>query len=67
MTIQQLEQRLVDLERQVAELRAQSKPLQPYASVGETFGLFADDPEFDDVIRLGREYRAQANTENGEC
>ena len=67
MTIQQLEQRLVDLERQVAELRAQSQSLQPYPSVGETFGIFASDPEFDEVVRLGREYRAQANTENGEC
>lgn len=67
MTIQQLEQRLVDLERQVAELRTQSRPLQPYSSVSDTFGVFANDPDFDDVVRFGREYRAQANTENGEC
>lgn len=67
MTIQQLEQRLADLERHVAELRAQSQLLQPYPNIGETFGIFANDLEFDDVIRLGREYRAQANTENGEC
>jgi len=26
-----------------------------------TVGMFADDPGFDDVIRLGREWRAEAN------
>jgi hypothetical protein len=32
--------------------------------VEETFGMFGDDPEFDEIIRLGREYRDQANTED---
>jgi hypothetical protein len=61
MTLEQLEQRIDDLERQLAELRRDSKPLGPVPRVEDTFGMFADDPEFDDIVRLGREYREQAN------
>jgi hypothetical protein len=61
MTIQQLEQRVLDLERQVAELQRAVKPLRPYSSVADTFGLFANDPDFDEIVRLGREYRDAAN------
>lgn len=61
MTQQQLEQKLEELEREVAELRRAIKPLRPLQSVPETFGMFADDPEFEDVARLGREYRDQVN------
>jgi phosphopantetheine adenylyltransferase len=67
MTIQQFEQRLSDLERQVAELQRESKPLRPFASVKDTFGMFANDPEFDEIVRLGREYREQANSEDEGC
>ena len=63
MTIQQLEQRVLDLERQVAELQRAAAPLRPYANVRETFGLFADDPDFDEIVQLGREYRNEANAE----
>ncbi len=61
MTIEQLERKVNDLERQVAELRRELKPL---GSVAETFGMFADDPEFDEIVRLGREYREQANAKD---
>lgn len=64
MTLEQLEQRLHDLEREVAELRAELKPLRPLKSVRDTFGMFADDPGFDEVVRLGREYRDQVNSED---
>ena len=47
MTLEQLERRVDDLERQLAELRRDSKPLRPLAGVDEMFGMFADDPEFD--------------------
>ena len=57
MTLEQLEQRVHALELEVAELRRQLKPLQPLPSVAHTFGMFANDPEFDEVIRLGREFR----------
>ena len=64
MTIDQLERRVHDLEQQVAELRRELKPLRQMGSVAETFGMFADDPEFDEIVRLGREYRNQANSED---
>ena len=61
MTQQQLERKMADLEREVAELKREIKPLRPLHSVSDTFGMFADDPDFEDVVRLGREYRDQAN------
>jgi hypothetical protein len=63
MTLEQLEQRVNDLERQLAELRADLNPLRPLGSVRDTFGMFRADPEFDDIVRLGREYRNQLNTQ----
>jgi hypothetical protein len=67
MTLQQLEKRLTDLERQVAALQQQARPLRPLASVQDTFGVFANDPEFDEIARLGREYREQVNSEDDGC
>jgi hypothetical protein len=64
MTLEQLEERVHELERQVAELRTGPTPLRPMGSVEETFGMFADDPEFDEIVRLGREYRNQVNAED---
>ena len=64
MTLEQFQQRVHDLERQVAELRNELNLLRPLANMHETFGMFADDPQFDDIVRLGREYRNQANSEN---
>lgn len=63
MTIQQLEQRLSDLERQVAELQREVKPLRPLLNVNDTFGMFANDPDIDEIVRLGRDYRERANSE----
>jgi hypothetical protein len=63
MTLEQLEQRVLDLEKQVSALQRDIKPLRPLARVEDTYGMFADDPEFDEVVRLGREYREQANAE----
>ena len=67
MTLQQLEQRLTDLERQVAALQQQVRPLRPLASVQDTFGIFANDPEFDEIARLGQEYREQVNSQDDGC
>ncbi len=64
MTLEQLEKRVHDLERQVAELRGEQRPLRSLSSVGDTFGMFAADPEFDEIVRLGREYRDQVNSED---
>ena len=63
MTRKQLEQRVDDLERQVAELRGESQSLRPLGDVQDTFGMFAADPELDEVARLGRQYRSQVNSE----
>ncbi len=61
MTLEQLEQRVKDLERQLAELRDRVDVPRGPESVEQTFGLMGDDPEFDEIVRLGREYRRQAN------
>ncbi len=63
MTLEQLEQRVENLERQVEEMRRELRPLSPLKSMDETFGMFADDPEFDEIVRQGRKYRNQANAE----
>jgi hypothetical protein len=67
MTIQELEVRLGALEHQVAELKREIKPLRPLSDVRETFGMFANDPGFDEVVKLGREYRDEINAEGAEC
>ena len=61
MTMKQLEQRVTALERQVAELRREFIPLRPLNKVEETFGMFGDDPDFDEIVRFGREYRYRQN------
>ena len=63
MTLEQLETKVNDLERQVVQLQRALQSLRPLGRVEETFGMFADDPDLDEVLRLGREYRDQANTE----
>jgi hypothetical protein len=67
MTLDQLERRVIELERQVAELRNEPPPLRPADSPADTFGMFRDDPLFDDIVRLGREYRDQVNAEADGC
>jgi len=61
MTIEQLEQKVNELAAEVAELRKEIKPLRPFENIQATFGMFANDPEFDERVRLGREYRKQVN------
>ena len=64
MTLEQLEERVNDLERQLAELRGELKPAGARHSPHSTFGMFGDDPELDEIVRLGKEYRHQVNTED---
>ena len=56
---QTLEKRVEELERKVAELGA--KPSLPARKKDpwRTFGIFQDDPDFQEAVRLGREYREQ--------
>jgi hypothetical protein len=63
MTLQQLESRLSELERQVTALQQAANQPRPLSSAQDTFGMFANDPEFDEIVRLGHEYRQQMNAE----
>ncbi len=64
MTLEQLEERVIDLERQLAELRGEPNPSGSRSCPETTFGMFGDDPELDEIARLGKEYRCQVNTED---
>ena len=58
MTVAQLEERLVALERTVDELKAHlARTTPPRRWWVEDAGRFADDPVFDEMVRLGRAYR----------
>jgi hypothetical protein len=63
MTIEQLERRVTELERELANVRTTIQTMQPFNSVEDTFGIFANDPYFDDMVKLGREYRDRVNSE----
>ena len=63
MTLEQLEYRLASLEDQFAKWKAHAEHDRPKGDWRATFGMFADDPGFDEILQLGREYREQANQE----
>jgi hypothetical protein len=53
-----LEKQLAELQQQVAELRKRLLPTESKADWFEKVaGSFKDDPEFGEVLRLGRECR----------
>ncbi len=53
-----IEQRLANLEREVAELRQRLDRLDPRQNwLDRISGSLKDYPEFEEVIRLGREFR----------
>jgi hypothetical protein len=59
MTLAEIEQRLLALERTVAHLQVQqgrSGDLSRRWWVDDA-GRFADDPVFDEIVRLGQAYR----------
>ncbi len=58
MTTAQLTERLLALEKTVEELKSQMKHSPPGRRWWvDDAGRFADDPVFDEMVRLGREYR----------
>jgi hypothetical protein len=67
MTGLTIEDRLAVVEREIAELkrRLPAEPLQE-DWVDAMSGVFANDPEFDEVVRLGREMREADRMEYGE-
>jgi hypothetical protein len=61
---QTLEQRVEELEKKVGELNAQVLQLRPLEKDWRrTFGIFQNDPDFEEAVRLGREYREQQTYE----
>ena len=60
-----LEDRVAELEREVAILRNQvAKKSETKDWISQISGKFKDDPEFDEILRLGREYRAAQRDES---
>jgi hypothetical protein len=54
-----IEQRLETVERDLATLRGEVKTLKPDPNwISAISGTFKGDPEFDEVLRLGKELRA---------
>ena len=56
---QTLEKRVEELEKKVALLSEKEILPAPKKDPWRTFGVFKDDPYFDEAVRLGREYREQ--------
>jgi hypothetical protein len=54
MSLAEIEKRLATLENSVKELQEKTKASNPWASV---IGHFANDPIYDEIIRLGKAYR----------
>jgi hypothetical protein len=53
-----IEQRLANVERELAELKGELQTLKPARNwIDSICGTFRDDPEFDEVLRLGKEIR----------
>ena len=53
-----IEQRLEHVERELASLKGEVKSQKPDPNwISTICGTFKDDPEFDEVLRLGRELR----------
>jgi hypothetical protein len=58
MTTAELAKRLATLEKTVADLKAKLEKADPALPWWEAHaGRFANDPIFDEMVRLGREYR----------
>jgi hypothetical protein len=55
---QTIEERLSDVERELAELRRRIPPQPDGKSwVERIAGTFKDDPDFDEIVKFGREFR----------
>ena len=59
MSLAELEKRVTALEEAVARIEAQVAPTPATQRHWwhDDAGAFADDPVFDEIVRLGREYR----------
>ena len=55
----QFEERLQKLEAQVQELQKTTGQVKPVPWHRQALGQFKDDPVFDEIVRLGKEFRDQ--------
>jgi len=60
---QTLEKRVEELERKVAALSQQSVVSSRKKDWRRTIGIFQNDPDFEEAVRRGREYREQQTYE----
>jgi len=60
---QTLERRVKELEKMVAKLSTQPARSNHRKDWRRTVGLFRNDPDFEEAVRLGREYREQQTCE----
>jgi hypothetical protein len=67
--VQTLAQRVDELEKQVAELSGLVKRTRRQKDWRRTIGIFQNDPDFEEAVRLGRAYREQQTyeQENASC
>ena len=53
-----IEQRLTQVEKELSDLKLHVQNLQPRGNwIDAITGTFNDDPEFDEILRLGKEIR----------
>ena len=53
-----IEQRLERVEKELADLKKDVKGMRPSGNwIDAISGTFKDDPEFDEILRLGKEIR----------
>ncbi|MCI0490665.1 MAG: hypothetical protein L0229_29075 [Blastocatellia bacterium] len=59
MAVSQIERRVAALEAEVAQMKEQLEKAIPQKGdwLDDIYGAFADDPHFEEAMRLGREYR----------
>ena len=56
---QTLEKRVDELEKRLGKLNARMEREPRLKDPWRTFAAFRDDPDFEEAVRLGREYREQ--------
>jgi hypothetical protein len=59
MAVQEIELRVTRLEAEMAQLKKQLEQANPPTKdwLDDIYGAFANDPHFEEAMRLGREYR----------
>lgn len=61
MSEMSLEERVAHLESELKQVKSKLASWPPGQDWRSTFGAFANDPLFDEIVKAGREYRATAN------